>query len=206
MSTALHILGGLAQGIGGGMVLQGQQAAREREAEAGRRHEMALENTRNQNQRANIQLNADLGDRNSERADQRGDYYDARKTTRTTASQIAVDNNRSERRETEAQNDHGRAVSMAQLQSALQTQSATTQARVNAQIQSGQISDVVQDRSGRYFGITRTGQRVDLGIDGAAPATTGIGGGSILQQAGGAGAGAAPGPVLNWNPRTGQFE
>lgn len=97
---------------------------------------------------------------------------------------------------------------MAQLQATLANQSATVRAQVEAQIQSGQINDVVQDRNGRYFGITRTGQRIDLGINGAAPATAGIGAGSILQQAGGAAAtgGATPAPVLTWNPRTGQFE
>lgn len=155
------IVGGALKGYGDGMA----EMARSREEE---RRLSALENLRTRNDQTNLQIKADLEDRNASRSDRRGDFYNARQTERTTSAQITVDGARTE-------ND-------IKLEN-LRTQNAATLARVNsqlnlteAQFQSGlriaeeeaaagrTISTWETDANGELVGIRPNGSKVYPGV------------------------------------------
>lgn len=198
MGTLGHVLGGIGAAVGGAMI---QRAT----TEAQQRHEMVLERVRAENRRADMNLQADLNDRNSSRSDARGDFYQGRSVARQTAATMTVDASRAAQRETEAQNDFRRSVSMAELQTRLQTESAATRARIEREMEANDIQDIREGRDGKLYGITRTGRRVDLGI--MAPVAQTSGGSSLLLQQPGIGAGAGAQPQapadMMWTPERG---
>lgn len=155
MARTGYIIGGLLSGIGQGMAQQAQ-------SDAQARREIALENLRSQNKRAETETahgyrvaemgtQADLNDRN-----------DARKTERDTSSKIIVGNAETKNQisidNAKSKND---AV-LARLQSGLrmnEEQSKSAQRMVEAATQAGQeVKDTVVGTDGTLYIIAKDGR------------------------------------------------
>lgn len=155
------IVGGALKGYGDGMA----EIARSREEE---RRLSALENLRTRNDQANMQVQADLTDRNATRSDQRGDYYDARKTERTTSAQITVDGARTKNDITIEEIRNKNAQAMARLQSSLNLteaqQASALRMAEEQEAANSYIREFQTDDQGNLVGITATGKVVRPGI------------------------------------------
>ncbi|WP_194920546.1 hypothetical protein [Novosphingobium sp. NBM11] len=121
---------------------------------------LALDDHRSANQRQEIAIQGDEQRKSQESSARWQDWGDARSNDRRTSSTIKIDKVRNaldiakvqvQARLEEAQrnNDTQRQI---QLQGALR------------QMESGDIKDVVASGDGRYYGVTKGGQRIDLGI------------------------------------------
>lgn len=90
-----YIVGGALQGVGSGIVAQGQQRAAEDAATAKQRRDIALENLRSQNDQVNDARKAEMTHANriaeTEAEYKLRDLNDARSTGRKTSSQITID-------------------------------------------------------------------------------------------------------------------
>lgn len=184
MGALGYIVGGAMQGIGGAM----QQKA---VSDAEERRQIALENLRQSNQQANLQLQAKLNDQNAANSDARGDFYDARKTARGATVDEASDKRKFgyqvELKKMEFANDEQKA----RLESALATGRDAATLNLQAQIQRGEIRQIVESGDGQYYAIRGDGSRVATGVK-VPPKTLETGGsGSILDAARGRGIGSA---------------
>jgi hypothetical protein len=189
------IIGGALKGYGDGMA----EMARSREEE---RRLSALENLRTRNDQANLQVQADLTDRNAERSDKRGDYYDARKTERTTSAQITVDGARTKNDMTLEQLRQKNTEALTRLQSSLRINEAQRESAIRMQEEAIKANTYIQDfqtdDQGNLVGITATGKVVRPGVRPMPDAPKG--GDSIAsivaaRQAGGATAANTPAPT-----------
>lgn len=151
------VLGGALQGIGAGIVQQGQakaetEAATAKETAAMRR-EVALENLRNQNAMSRDKSQSDLKVGEMKVGAQLDDWKSANQTKRTTGSQIAVDKART-------QND----ITITQLKARLDRDNSTAATQLKAQIDSGQIKDTVEGDDGNIYAIMADGTTKNTGI------------------------------------------
>lgn len=206
MSGLGYFLGGALNGIGQGIAKQG-------ELDAEQRRQMALENLRSSNslaqedRRSANQMAENAAQAEDTRKTDQGratldDWKDARHTDRTTSSTMKIDQARQVMdvakmrvsaaiSEAQRANDTQRAI---QLQTALR------------QLEGGDIKDVVASGDGRYYGITKSGQKIDLGITASDKQLySGSGSNPYGGLTGGGGAGsptpASPGakvPTTNW--------
>lgn len=155
------IVGGALKGYGDGMA----EMARSREEE---RRLSALENLRTRNDQANMQIQADLNDRNASRSDQRGDFYNARQTERTTSAQITVDGARTKNDITIEEIRNKNAQAMARLQSSLNLteaqQASALRMAEEQEAANSYIREFQTDDQGNLVGITATGKVVRPGV------------------------------------------
>lgn len=157
MGSMGYIIGGAMQGIGGALQQQTIQDAEER-------RQIALENMRQQNQQTNMRMQAQLNDENAANSDARSDFYDARKTART----ATVDETRDKRKfgydvemkKIEFTNDLARS----KLDSALAMGRDAASARLKAQIERGEIRQIVEGGDGQYYAIRGDGARQATGV------------------------------------------
>lgn len=174
------VLGGALQGIGAGIVQQGQQkaeaAAVEAKETAAMRREVALENLRNQNAMSRDRTQSDLKVGEMKVGAQLDDTKDARHIARTTGSQIAVDKART-------QND----ITITQVKARLDRDNSTAAIQLKAQIDSGQVKDTVEDDDGNIYAIMADGTTKNTGIKfRPRPAAGGIGADAFPMAAPGA--------------------
>lgn len=189
MGSMGYILGGAMQGIGGAMQQQAQ-------ADADERRQLALENLRQQNQQANLRTQATLNDENAAKSDARGDFYDARKTARGATVDQASDARKFDYQKQLKQMDFANDIQRTQLESVLAQGRDAATLNLRAQIESGQITQIVESGDGQYYGIRGDGSQVATGVRVPPKAleTKADGSGSILDRArGGAGIGSAAG-------------
>ena len=193
MGSMGHIIGGALQGIGAGLAQQEQTKADER-------RQMALEALRQQNQQTNMRMQADLNDQNAAKSDARQDFYGAREVQRG----ASVDQQKDARKfgyevqlkKMEFANDEQRT----RLESALTSQRSAESARLQSQIQSGEIKQIVESGDGQYYGIRGDGSQVATGVKVPPKAleTKGDGNGTALdrvREARGIGSAAGTPPV-----------
>jgi hypothetical protein len=197
-----YILAGLATGLGQGMVKQAEAKAAEQESARKREFDIALENLRQQNRIGEIERQADLNDRNTQREYGYQDVNDQKKLPRElkllgaqTTSQIEVDSARTS-------ND----IRLAQVQGAIARQNDADAAKLAADLESGEIVETLLDENGEYVGITKTGKqkrtRVFAHPINTTPRTYGSGASALfpeLEQ--GSPPAAAPAPAPRATPR-----
>lgn len=155
------IVGGALKGYGDGMA----EMARSREEE---RRLSALENLRTKNDQANLQVQADLSDRNAERSDRRGDYYDSRQVERRTTQQVVVDKARTANDMTLEQMRQKNAEALARLNSSLNITEAQRGSAIRMQEEAIKANTYIQDfqtdSDGNLVGITATGKTIRPGV------------------------------------------
>lgn len=159
-----YFIGGALSGIGQGIARQGEMDAEQRRQTAlenlRQQNSIALEDRRSANQRQEIAVQGEEQRKSQESSARWQDWGDARSNDRRTSSTIKIDKVRNaldiakvqvQARLEEAQrnNDTQRQI---QLQGALR------------QMENGDIKDVVASGDGRYYGVTKGGQKIDLGI------------------------------------------
>lgn len=180
MGSLGYILGGAMQGIGGALAAQTQEQNRNR-------HEMALENLRQANQREQIQLQGDMQDRNASRSDDRADRNDARGVARRTTATMATDTHRAgitrdennqkfEQQVTLTRIENQNAQNMERLRSTLRRGDAEYERALTA----GDVVDTMEGSDGFYWFRTRDGQTRRSQVPVAPRASAGT---SILEDA-----------------------
>jgi len=196
MGSLGYIVGGALQGIGGAM---GQQA----QADADQRRQIALENLRQQNQQANMRMQADLNDQNASKSDARADYYGARKTARDATVEEVSDKRKFGYQVELKKMDFANDEQKARLESTLAQGRDAATLQLRAQIESGEIKQIVESGDGQYYAIRGDGSQVATGVK-VPPKVlqSGSGSGSIVDayrnRGGGAGIGSgatAPAPA-----------
>lgn len=178
------VIGGALSGIGAGIAQQGQLDFQQR-------RDMALENLRNQNQQANMRVQAEEQRTTQEAGAKLDDWKDSRSNERRTSSTMTIDKNRSAL-------DTAQRERLAKLETQLRTQQSVQTAQIEAQIRSGEITDTLQDDQGNFYAVYKDGRTKPLNIKGAPKAPTGgSAGGLIFDRAGGGGAPPANRPPLS---------
>src|SRR3546814_8299672 len=135
MGSAGYIIGGALQGIGGAMAQQAQMDAEQR-------RQFALENLRQQNSQSNMRLQADLNDANAARSDARGDFYDARKTSRSADVDAASDARQFGYQVELKKMDFANDMERTRLESALAQGRDAATMQLRSQIESGEIKQI----------------------------------------------------------------
>lgn len=170
------IVGGALKGYGDGMA----EVARSKEEE---RRLSALENLRTKNDQTTLGIQADYQDRNASRSDQRGDFYDARKTERTTDAQVKIDGARTVNDMTLEDRRAANAKSLATHNSKLNITEAQYQSGLRIaeeEAAAGRtISTWETDDNGNLVGVRPNGSRVYPGVKPMPDAPKG-GGSSLL--------------------------
>lgn len=173
------IVGGALKGYGDGMA----EMARSREEE---RRETALINLRSQRQQEQTQVTADLQDRNAARSDQRGDFYNARQTERTTSAQITVDGARTKNDMTLEQMRQKNTEALARLQSSLRMNEAQKESAIRMQEEAIKANTYIQDfqtdDQGNLVGIFATGKTMRLDVRPMPKPVAGAKGGTLLDN------------------------
>lgn len=174
MGALGYIVGGAMQGIGAAWAQQTRD-------DASRRHEMALENLRQQNQRENMGMQADYQDRNAQRSDERGDFYDARRTERTTSATTVLDRNRSQLNREEADQQFGHRVALTRIENANEREMAAIRSRLGREdaayaqaLEAGDVTETLTGADGYYYFRRRNGETVRSTVQAPPEAGTGI--------------------------------
>lgn len=187
------IVGGALKGYGDGMA----EMARSKEEE---RRLSALENLRTRNDQQTLGIQADYQDRNASRSDQRGDFYDARKTDRTTDAQVKIDGARTVNDMTLEDRRAANAKSLATHNSKLNITEAQYQSGLRIaeeEAAAGRtISTWETDENGNLVGVRPNGSRVYPGVKPMPDAPKGDGSiASIVAARGAAGGAPAQAPA-----------
>ncbi|SKB32271.1 hypothetical protein [Sphingopyxis flava] len=157
MGSLGYIVGGALQGIGSGMAQQAQSDAEER-------RQMALENLRQQNAQSNMRLQAELNDTNAAKSDARGDYYDARKTERGASVDAQSDARKFGYQVQLKKMDFANDIERTRLESALAQGRDAATLQLRAQIERGEIRQIVESGDGQYYAIRGDGSQIATGV------------------------------------------
>lgn len=180
-----HILAGAAQGIGAGMVMQGQQRA-EAEASAAKetaaqRREIALEQLRAGNNQKLQQQQSDNRRAEQEQGARLDDWRDSRGTARRTTQQVTVDRART-------QNE----ITLAEVKGRIERDTSAAATRLKAQLDRGEVSDSFEGADGNIHVLLKDGTTRNTGVKFQPKASDGLGGAPALLSAPGSGVGQTP--------------
>lgn len=186
-------MGGLGYMLGGALAGYGQGMAEVAKSAEEERKQIALENLRQQNQKAMQQSQYDLADRNNKRAA----GYEADKTLEINEQQAGIQADRDRRQhgyDVKMQDIRGnQAESQARLQASLNAAADKDRLAFQAKLDSGQVQSVQESPDG-YAIIYRDGRVEKTNIK-PMPASTGTGlggGGTLVEQLQASGGTAAP--------------
>lgn len=187
MGSFGYILGGAMQGIGGALATQAQEQSRSR-------HETALENLRQQNQREMVQVQGDMQDRNGERSDNRANDNAARQVQRTTNATVLIDGNRSNLNINEGHHDTQNRITLARISNAHDADMVALRSALSRgddeyarSLEAGDVTETLEGSDGFYYFRRRDGSTVRSTV-GIAPRAS-AGGSTVIADARGIGAG-----------------
>ncbi len=168
-----YIAGGLAQGLGAGM-------AKQAEMDWQQRREIALENLRSQNNRAEALNTADLNDRNASRQVERTTNADIQKAGVEAQITANRDKQQFQNQVTLEKIRFDNDKEMTGLRSALARANDESSMRLKRELETGDVTDVLKGSDGFYWTIDKSGRqsRTSIGV----PPEASAGSGSILEK------------------------
>jgi len=186
-SSARHILGGALQGIGAGLVQQGQQRAAAEAAsaqsEAAMRREIALENLRTKNAMTRDQQQSVMRMDEQENAGRVSDWQAGRQVGRTTQATIVTDKAKTQNditlKQLDAQNDRALASLKSSLSVNETQQKIAAEAIADATKNRYEVGETQIRADGALVLYSKSGQVISVSKPGqfTPPAATGMGAG-----------------------------